>query len=168
MEYPPRQTNGQSDNEAEPECCFYALLEHGPVRVCAGNVPTVQLWLREKGGWMPENGERLETDIKRVMTRCYKALYGKGPEETVVHVLDDLVIVRCDGVLTPIEESLCTTEEGKSLVKQIRDEMVHRNREDYVLPLERHLGRQIEGVEYHFNDCRNLMYLFIILAAKEP
>lgn len=72
-----------------------------------------------KGDWMPDTTNVLETDIKRVVTRCYKALYGKGPEETAVHMLDDLVVIRCEGVLTPIEESLCATEEGKQLVQRI-------------------------------------------------
>ena len=56
---------------------------------------------------------------------------GRGPEETKTYILDDLVLVRLSGVLTPAERKLAEADpegKGRLLIKQLRMELLERGR----------------------------------------
>lgn len=51
---------------------------------------------------------------------------GRGPKETRTHIVEDLVAVRLKGVLTPAEEQLTKTLDGKELVKKMRATLIDK------------------------------------------
>lgn len=56
---------------------------------------------------------------------------GRGPEETKTYIIDDMIIVRLRGVLTPAEKQLAKTpddQKGRTLIKQVRLELLERAR----------------------------------------
>jgi uncharacterized protein YbcI len=56
---------------------------------------------------------------------------GRGPDETQTYLLDDMVVVRLQRVLTPAERQLAKADEntkGRSLVKQVRTELLEKAR----------------------------------------
>jgi len=53
---------------------------------------------------------------------------GRGPKETRTHIIEDLVVVRLKGVLTPAEEQLTKSVDGKELVKKMRSTLIDKAR----------------------------------------
>jgi uncharacterized protein YbcI len=85
----------------------------------------------------------LEMEISRVLVRFEKDYMGRGPLETRTHLLDDLVVVRLKGVLTPTERKLAQqNNRSQYLLKQVRNELLAAGR-----PQLEALMREILGVE---------------------
>lgn len=70
---------------------------------------------------------KIESEVARAMTKFYRDLLGKGPEETKVYIIDDLVLVRLRGTLTREEQQLARTQRGCQLIKEIREELRELN-----------------------------------------
>jgi uncharacterized protein YbcI len=86
----------------------------------------------------------LEAEISQAMIRFEKEFMGRGPLETRTCILDDLVLVRLKGVLTPAEMKLAETtdrQRGRYLLKQVRQELLDHGR-----PVLEELIRSILGV----------------------
>ncbi len=74
---------------------------------------------------------QIEAEISAAIVRFEQEYLGRGPEETKSHLIDDMVIVRLNGVLTPAEKSLAridTSTRGRALVKQVRIELLESGR----------------------------------------
>ena len=53
---------------------------------------------------------------------------GRGPEEVRTYILGDMVLVRLKGVLTPAEKQMVNNEEGRRLIKQVRENLIENAR----------------------------------------
>ena len=79
----------------------------------------------------PRTRGRLEAEIAEAIVKFEREYMGRGPEAARAHLVDDLLIVRLRGVLTPAERQLAKAEDaahGRSLIKQVRMELVERGR----------------------------------------
>ncbi len=76
---------------------------------------------------MKTKGE-IESDISRAIVQFEIDYMGRGPKETRVHIVEDLVVVRLKGVLTPAEEQLTKSIDGKELVKKMRATLIDKAR----------------------------------------
>jgi uncharacterized protein YbcI len=85
-----------------------------------------------------------EAEISQAVTRFEKEFMGRGPLETKTYIIDDLVLVRLKGVLTPSEMKLAETEQerGRYLLKQVRQQLIDHGR-----PMLEAVVRDILGVE---------------------
>jgi uncharacterized protein YbcI len=54
---------------------------------------------------------------------------GRGPKETRAYVMEDMVLVRLKGVLTPAEQQLAKNAEGTELIKRLRSNLLEQARE---------------------------------------
>ena len=73
----------------------------------------------------------LEAEISQAITRFKKEYMGRGPLSVRTYLLDDMVLVRLLGVLTPAEQMLARVEErrqGRDLIKQVRRELIEHGR----------------------------------------
>lgn len=104
-----------------------------------------------------------EASLKREFTRIYKTMFGKGPDHTTVKIVDDMVVMKIEGALTPIEQNLIHTDGGDLLVRQIRDKMVLDQQSDYVKVVEELLCIKVDNLSYTFNSDGQAMYLFMVL-----
>jgi uncharacterized protein YbcI len=87
----------------------------------------------------------LEAEVSQAVIRFEKEFMGRGPLETKTYIIDDLVIVRLRGVLTPAEIKLAETgdqKRGRYLLKQVRQELLDHGR-----PILESAVRDILGVE---------------------
>jgi uncharacterized protein YbcI len=87
----------------------------------------------------------LEAEISQAVIRFEKEFMGRGPLETKTYLLDDLVVIRLKGVLTPAEMRLAETsnrQRGRYLLKQVRQELI-----DQARPMLESVVRDILGVE---------------------
>jgi uncharacterized protein YbcI len=76
---------------------------------------------------MKTKGE-IEAEISQAIVQFEIDYMGRGPKETRAHIVEDLVVVRLKGVLTPAEEQLTKSIEGKELVKKMRATLIDKAR----------------------------------------
>lgn len=69
---------------------------------------------------------QLENSLSKTITQFYSQAIGRGPVETRVYLVADMLIVRLKGKLLPIEKKLLENTGGIGLVKNIR-KMLHEN-----------------------------------------
>lgn len=74
---------------------------------------------------------QLEARISEALIRFEREYMGRGPEEAKSYLVEDMVVVRLRGVLTPAERQLArsdSNEQGRNLIKQVRMELLERGR----------------------------------------
>jgi uncharacterized protein YbcI len=76
---------------------------------------------------MKTKGE-IEAEISRAIVQFEIDYMGRGPKEARVYIVEDLVVVRLKGVLTPAEEQLTKSIDGKDLVKKMRATLIDKAR----------------------------------------
>jgi len=95
---------------------------------------------------MKTRGE-LESAISQTIIRFEKEYMGRGPLETKSILLDDLLLVRLKGVLTPTEIKLAESQErGRYLLKQVRQQLLDFGRPLLVSAVEDILGVPVQSV----------------------
>ena len=75
---------------------------------------------------MKTQGE-IEAAVCEGMSRFQQEYMGRGPKDIHCHLIDDLLLVRLQGVLTAAEQHLVTTlspEKGRDLLKQVRSQLI--------------------------------------------
>jgi len=85
---------------------------------------------------------QLEAQISEAMVKFERERMGRGPNRTHTHILDDMVIVRLEGVLTPAEMQLAKDPAGVRLLKEVRQVLVENSKD-----LLKRLIKQISGRE---------------------
>ena len=89
---------------------------------------------------------QLEADIGEAIIRFQKEYMGRGPEETKTYLIDDVVLVRLRGVMTPAEKQLAGAEpdaHGRALIKQMRFELLEKSRAPISRIIEGITGRKV-------------------------
>ena len=79
---------------------------------------------------MKSSGE-IEAAVCQGMSRFQQEYMGRGPKDIRTHLIDDLLVVRLQGVLTAAEQQLVKTlsgEKGRDLLKQVRTHLVETTR----------------------------------------
>jgi len=95
---------------------------------------------------MKTRGE-LEAAISQTIIRFEKEYMGRGPQETKSILLDDLLLVRLKGVLTPTEIKLAESKDrGRYLLKQVRQQLLDFGRPLLVSSVEDILGVPVQSV----------------------
>jgi uncharacterized protein YbcI len=74
---------------------------------------------------MKSKGE-IEADISRAIVQFEIDYMGRGPRESRAYVVQEMVLVRLKGVLTPAEQQLAKTQEGAELVKKMRSVLIEK------------------------------------------
>jgi uncharacterized protein YbcI len=75
--------------------------------------------------------EGIEAAIRERISRFEQDYMGRGPKEIHTHLVDDLVVVRLQGVLTAAERELAKTLEatkGRDLLKHVRTHLIETAR----------------------------------------
>jgi uncharacterized protein YbcI len=92
---------------------------------------------------MKSQGE-IEAGICEGTTRFEQEYMGRGPKDIRAHLIDDLLVVRLQGVLTAAEQHLVKTlpaEKGRDLLKQVRTHLLETAR-----PLLEAMVREVTGM----------------------
>jgi uncharacterized protein YbcI len=86
---------------------------------------------------------QLEAEISEAIVKFEREYMGRGPEEVRTYLLDDMILVRLQGVLTPAERQLARSDvegQGRALIKRVRMELLEKAR-----PLLDTIIREITG-----------------------
>ena len=76
---------------------------------------------------MKTKGE-LEAQISEALVQFEIDYMGRGPKEARSHVIEDMVLARLKGVLTPAEEQLTKSADGVELIKKVRSTLVENGK----------------------------------------
>ena len=80
---------------------------------------------------MQKTKGQIEADISEAIIKFEKEYMGRGPTETKTYLIDDLVLVRLKGLMTPAEHQLAAAGDsarGRDLIKQVRHELLEKGR----------------------------------------
>jgi uncharacterized protein YbcI len=95
-------------------------------------------------GIMKTQGE-IEAAICAGITQFEQEYMGRGPKDIRTHLLDDLLVVRLQGVLTAAEQHLVKSlplEKGRDLLKQVRTHLLETAR-----PILERMVHEITGMK---------------------
>ncbi|HBI3489222.1 TPA: DUF2294 domain-containing protein [Staphylococcus aureus] len=72
----------------------------------------------------------IEAEISKVITQWEKDFLGRGSLSVKSDILRDMVIISLQGILTPAEYRVCSTNEGLLNIKRTRSELVESGEQD--------------------------------------
>jgi uncharacterized protein YbcI len=76
------------------------------------------LWVQIRG----------EAEFTEAIIKVEKEFLGRGPLEACIFFVQDMILVRLRGVLTPAEMKLAESREGQTLVKETRRQLFETSR----------------------------------------
>ncbi len=92
---------------------------------------------------MKKTRGQMEAEISNALIQFEKDYMGRGPKETRAYIIDDLIVVRLKGVLTPAEQQLAKNPEGINLIKKVRSNLLEQGRELLVDMIEKMTGLKV-------------------------
>ena len=72
---------------------------------------------------------QIEAAISEAVIKFEREYMGRGPTKTRTYLLEDLIVVRLEGVLTPAEQQLAKDSQGVKLLKEVRSNLIEGARE---------------------------------------
>jgi len=72
---------------------------------------------------------QVEADLSTAITQFERDHLGRGPKEARTFIVQDMILIRLKGVLTPAEEKLATEKDGAQLIKQVRMRLIESSRQ---------------------------------------
>jgi uncharacterized protein YbcI len=89
---------------------------------------------------------QLEAEISDAMVKLQREHTGRGPNQTHTYIIEDMIIVRMQEVLTPAERQLTGNHHGQSLVKQFHQQMHEIARRELEGIIESHTGCKVNSI----------------------
>jgi uncharacterized protein YbcI len=83
---------------------------------------------------------QLEAEISDAMVKLQRERTGRGPNQAHTYIVEDMILVRMQEVLTPAERQLTGNHHGQSLVKQFHQQMHEIARKHLEQIIEAHTG----------------------------
>jgi uncharacterized protein YbcI len=111
----------------------------------------------------------LEAEISQAVIRFEKEIMGRGPLETRAYILDDLVLVRLKGVLTPAEIKLAEMtdkQRGRDLLKQTRQALLDHGRPFLEEQIQKILGTPVKSLHTDISTKTGERIIVLTLESK--
>lgn len=70
--------------------------------------------------------QEIENAISQVMTKFLKEQMGEKAKAVITQVVGDTIIIRFKGVLPPAERHLAKNQEGKRLIREMKEKLIER------------------------------------------
>jgi uncharacterized protein YbcI len=106
-----------------------------------------------------------ELAITEALIKFEREFMGRGPFRTRTYVLDELVVIRLEGVLTPAELHLAKDPAGIKLLKDVRMSLIENGKEMLKKTIHDITGRKV--ISMH-SDISALRGERIIVFTLEP
>ena len=95
----------------------------------------------------PQTKGQMEAQIATAITQFEREHLGRGPREVRAWIVQDMILIRLRGVLTPAEEKLAVDPDGHHLVKEVRTRLIEGSRPIIDEMIERLTG--VQAVSLH-------------------
>ncbi|MBM4162588.1 MAG: DUF2294 domain-containing protein [Ignavibacteria bacterium] len=112
----------------------------------------------------PKSMGQLEAEISEAVVKFEREYMGRGPNRTRTYILNDLVIIRLEGVLTPAEQQLAKDAEGVKLLKEVRCNLIEGARDLLASLVKEITGREV--VSMHSDISSKVGERIIVLTLK--
>jgi len=86
---------------------------------------------------------QMEAQIATAITQFDREHLGRGPHEVRAWIIQDMILIRLQGVLTPAEEKLARDPEGHRLIKEVRRQLVEGSRDMLDAMIQQITGLQV-------------------------
>jgi uncharacterized protein YbcI len=77
----------------------------------------------------PTKGQ-VEAAVTEAITQYERDYLGRGPKEAKSFIVENLVVVRLQGILSPAERQLSEEPDGVELIKQMRTRLIESSSDD--------------------------------------
>jgi uncharacterized protein YbcI len=116
---------------------------------------------------MKTQGE-IEVAICDAITRFELEYRGRGPKNIHAYLIDDFVVVRLQGLLTPAEQQLAKfpSEKGRDLLKQVRSQLIETAKPQIQAMVQDITG--VKVVSLHHDISTVTGEAFLVLTLAEP
>jgi uncharacterized protein YbcI len=91
----------------------------------------------------PKSPGQIEAAISEAMVKFEREFMGRGPTRTRTYALEDLVVVRLEGILTPAEQQLAKDAQGVKLLKEVRTTLIEQAHDTLKEIIHEHTGRTV-------------------------
>lgn len=71
---------------------------------------------------------QIEAELTKSIIKFEKEYLGRGPKDARTFIIHDMILIRLQGVLTPAEQKLAESNDGKTLVKETRRQLFESSR----------------------------------------
>ena len=71
---------------------------------------------------------QIEAEITKSIVSFEKEYLGRGPKNARTYIIDDMIVIRLQGILTPAEQKLAENKDGRTLVKETRRQLFESSR----------------------------------------
>jgi uncharacterized protein YbcI len=95
---------------------------------------------------MTRRQSKTEAAISDEMMAFQYEFVGRGPDRIRTYIVEDLVVLRSFGVLTPSEKQLAKSYEGRRLIKAMRQQVLEAGRPKLEEIVEKHTGAEVISV----------------------
>jgi uncharacterized protein YbcI len=95
---------------------------------------------------MKRRQNRTEAAISDEMMAFQHEFVGRGPDRIRTRIVEDLVVVRSFGVLTPAEKQLAKSYEGRRLIKAMRQQVLEVGRSNLESTVQKHTGAKVISI----------------------
>lgn len=110
---------------------------------------------------------QFEEEVSQAVVRFEKEYMGRGPLEARTHLIDDLVVVRLKGVLTPAELTLTGSgDRGRDLIKQVRQQLIETGAAALSAAVARIVGAEVVSMHTDLSTRTGERVIVFTLAAR--
>jgi uncharacterized protein YbcI len=89
---------------------------------------------------------QVEAEITKALIQFEKDFMGRGPMECRAHIIEDMILLRLKGVLTPAEQQLAKNPAGTELIKKVRANLLEQARATLVEAIEKIVPVKVTGL----------------------
>jgi uncharacterized protein YbcI len=114
---------------------------------------------------MKTKGE-LEAAISEAMVGFEIDCMGRGPKESRSHIIEDVILVRLKGMLTPAEQQLAKRAEGVELIKKMRSTLIESARDKLAAIISNVSGAKVLDILTDMNTASGERVFVFILDAN--
>jgi len=105
----------------------------------------------------------IEAAISEAIVRFEIDYMGRGPKEARSYVVEDLILVRLKGMLTPAEQQLTKTADGVELIKKMRSTIIENARAEFSSVITNTTGVAVRDVLTDIStDTGERVFVFIL------
>lgn len=105
----------------------------------------------------------IEAAISEAIVRFEIDYMGRGPKEARSYIVEDLILVRLKGMLTPAEQQLTKTAEGVELIKKMRSTIIDNARTEFSRVITNSTGIAVRDILTDIStDTGERVFIFIL------
>jgi uncharacterized protein YbcI len=106
---------------------------------------------------------QIEDTLTKKATKFYLEILGVGPTKTKTYIIDDMIIIRLNGNLSPIEKNLLKGDKGIEVVKDIRRHLHEQNVSEISNIIKEITGQTVISTHRDLSTrTGEIMYVFIL------